>query len=663
LGDNSCTQFAVLGLWVASRTGIDIDRTLAVVAKRFEKTQLPDGGWHYSLYPDDAFSNELADASGDGKKDEKKDEKKEPKKDEKKEPRKAAPPPAAAPKAPAAPPGLAGAPPPGLAGAAKEGAAPSGEKPVLSSGPAMTGAGLFCLAVAQAAQLREFKKAQDKGTAKPVDDAPPTESLLANPVFARGLKRTGDFVQGIGGGGGRYYMWSVERIGVLLGLDKFGDTDWYAAGSAGLIKQQQENGSWQSAHADPDPEGLSDTAFALLFLRKANLGSDISRLLEGEKDKKFLIVARSPEARFDTLDEALAAAKAGETIRIDSNGPYKLGHLELTKDVTLQSGFGYQTEIQFEIGKNRLGIKLKPESDANARDMITVKGAKVTLEGLKLRFDAPVLKTAVPWRAIAFQGGQLRVLNCMISEANKQGMTAVAMEGEGEVVLRNTLVVGGRAGVEITGAGKQTLVIDNSVLFSNAGLVFQNDAKSKKPVDATVTLTHSVVQAKEGFKAAKTTGKVAVECNLSVIQCESVGLSYLAGQGTKDRTWTGDRNIFDVKQWVGGDGKTAAVKDLAGWTKLWGGSTDKGSSARIAPFIGVRQVGNFSHEVFAQDWTLELPGDASIELQKLMVGANSFMAGPGVAYDQYRETISYSAWRNGKLEAEDVSKAVATSEK
>ncbi len=108
------------------------------------------------------------------------------------------------------------------------------------------------------------------------------------------------------------------------------------------------------------------------------MGSDISRLLEGEKDKKFLIVARSPEARFDTLDEALAAAKAGETIRIDSNGPYKLGHLELTKDITLQSGFGYQTEVQFEIGKNRLGIKLKPESDANARDMITVKGAKVT---------------------------------------------------------------------------------------------------------------------------------------------------------------------------------------------------------------------------------------------------------------------------------------------
>ena len=33
-GDNSCTQFAVLGLWVASRTGIDIENTLQRVHKR-----------------------------------------------------------------------------------------------------------------------------------------------------------------------------------------------------------------------------------------------------------------------------------------------------------------------------------------------------------------------------------------------------------------------------------------------------------------------------------------------------------------------------------------------------------------------------------------------------------------------------------------------------
>jgi hypothetical protein len=628
-GDNSCTQFAVLGLWVASRTGIDIDRTLIQVAKRFSLTQLKDGGWHYNLPPDEEEGTEGEKKDGDKKKE-----------------AKAAP----APKAPAAkaPPGEGLA--PGVAPKAP-GAAPGvGEKTApkaVSSGP-MTGAGLFCLAVAQAAELREYKKNQGKKDAESTDV--PTASLLENPIFSRGLKRTGDFAAGIGGGGNRYFMWSVERIGVLLGLDKLGETDWYTVGADGLIAQQQETGGWTSAWTEADPEGLSDTAFAILFLRKANLGSDISRLLEGEKDQKFQIVGRTPEARFESLEDALAQVKAGETIRIDSDGPFKLGHLELTKDITIQSGFGYSTVFKFEIGKNRLGIKLKPETDPNARDMITVKGAKVTLEGIKLQMDAPPLKQPVPWRAIAFQGGTLRLLNCQISEAAKQGMTGVAVEGEGTVVLRNSVIIGGRSGVEVTAAGKQTVVLDNSVIFSNLGVVVQNDAKTKKPADVTLTVTHSAIQAKEAFRAAKLTGKVAIDSQLSVFQAEAMGLAFLSNATAKDRTWKGDLNIFDVKQWLGSDGKTAvpAVKDLATWGTFWGGA-DKKSSKRIAPFVGVRAIGSFSHEVFAQDWTLELPGDAEVDLVKNLVGVNSFMAGPGIAYDQYRETISYTAWRKGEL--------------
>ena len=45
-GDNSCTQFAVLGLW-RPRTGINVDRTLTKVEKRFSKNQTDDGGWAY----------------------------------------------------------------------------------------------------------------------------------------------------------------------------------------------------------------------------------------------------------------------------------------------------------------------------------------------------------------------------------------------------------------------------------------------------------------------------------------------------------------------------------------------------------------------------------------------------------------------------------------
>ncbi|MFV0446680.1 MAG: prenyltransferase/squalene oxidase repeat-containing protein, partial [Planctomycetaceae bacterium] len=50
-GDNSCTQFATLGLWVASRSGVNIDDTMAQVAYRFVMDQNSDGGWPYKSDP------------------------------------------------------------------------------------------------------------------------------------------------------------------------------------------------------------------------------------------------------------------------------------------------------------------------------------------------------------------------------------------------------------------------------------------------------------------------------------------------------------------------------------------------------------------------------------------------------------------------------------
>src|SRR5205085_258857 len=115
----------------------------------------------------------------------------------------------------------------------------------------------------------------------------PTQSLMENAVFSKGLKRTGDFVKTIGNGSARYFMWSVERVGVLLGLEEMANVDWFDRGSKALLETQRDDGGWPTAWVETDPDGLSDTAFALLFLRKANLGSDISRLLEGEHEQKF----------------------------------------------------------------------------------------------------------------------------------------------------------------------------------------------------------------------------------------------------------------------------------------------------------------------------------------------------------------------------------------
>jgi hypothetical protein len=48
-GDNSNTQFALLGLWVAKRVGVPTQPSLNFVAQHFRQTQCPDGGWSYQV--------------------------------------------------------------------------------------------------------------------------------------------------------------------------------------------------------------------------------------------------------------------------------------------------------------------------------------------------------------------------------------------------------------------------------------------------------------------------------------------------------------------------------------------------------------------------------------------------------------------------------------
>jgi hypothetical protein len=63
-----------------------------------------------------------------------------------------------------------------------------------------------------------------------------------------------------------YYMYALERAGILYGTDRFGAQDWYAKGSRALLENQHLDGSW--AGKDGGNE-TNDTCFAILFLRKA----------------------------------------------------------------------------------------------------------------------------------------------------------------------------------------------------------------------------------------------------------------------------------------------------------------------------------------------------------------------------------------------------------
>ena len=54
-GDNSTTQFAILGLWAARRYDLPLDRTMALMVRHFRATQNKDGGWNYNPGKDDEF--------------------------------------------------------------------------------------------------------------------------------------------------------------------------------------------------------------------------------------------------------------------------------------------------------------------------------------------------------------------------------------------------------------------------------------------------------------------------------------------------------------------------------------------------------------------------------------------------------------------------------
>ncbi len=69
-----------------------------------------------------------------------------------------------------------------------------------------------------------------------------------------------------------YYLYGLERAGILGGRTLIGKHDWYITGSRYLIGKQQEGGRWSTGNLggkDYKPSDVLDTAWAILFLKKA----------------------------------------------------------------------------------------------------------------------------------------------------------------------------------------------------------------------------------------------------------------------------------------------------------------------------------------------------------------------------------------------------------
>ncbi len=198
LGDNSNTQFAMLGLWTARRHDVPAECPLLLSYYRFQVTQRNDGGWSYG-----GFEN--------------------------------------------------------------------------ASSNTMTCAGLLGLAVGTGA-LPAATKAKDPAIERGLNALAQHIGHPAKNADARPAMQN------------MYFLWSVERVGVLFDLKTIGGKEWYAWGAQILLANQHGDGHWFGTQYLGQAESI-DTCFALLFLKRANLTSDLTESL------RLNMVIRDPGAR------------------------------------------------------------------------------------------------------------------------------------------------------------------------------------------------------------------------------------------------------------------------------------------------------------------------------------------------------------------------------
>jgi hypothetical protein len=96
--------------------------------------------------------------------------------------------------------------------------------------------------------------------------------------------------------GGLYHLWALERIAVLYDLPTLGNKDWYRWGLEILVCHQKLDGSWADG-GFPGEHPILNTAFALLFLKRANLTPDLSKRLMADTRLIAAKVSETPKPK------------------------------------------------------------------------------------------------------------------------------------------------------------------------------------------------------------------------------------------------------------------------------------------------------------------------------------------------------------------------------
>jgi hypothetical protein len=68
-----------------------------------------------------------------------------------------------------------------------------------------------------------------------------------------------------------YYLYALERVGMMCETERIGTHPWYSTGAKFILDAQQPDGSWKAGE-----EATWDTCFAILFLKRATRPVDVA---------------------------------------------------------------------------------------------------------------------------------------------------------------------------------------------------------------------------------------------------------------------------------------------------------------------------------------------------------------------------------------------------
>jgi hypothetical protein len=250
---------------------------------------------------------------------------------------------------------------------------------------------------------------------------------------------------------------------------------------------------------------------------------------------------------------------------------------------------------------------------------------------------------------VVVNGGNLRMLNCSISEDDKNKMVGLRIVKPGSTMLRNCLLVGGVSAIEIEPSGEQSLTVENSVLFSEKAIatapVAPQGAASLK-----LTLRRCSIQANEAFAFPKLASPVALTSDGCAYKTTSLGTQMLAAANEPAPiTWTGANNIYDVTRWIGSGGTPVAkVKDAKTFNDFMGGGDEKGQNKPL-PFSGKKPNGAFNHEIQGEDF--EIAANSNVYIYRLVTGVDPLVVGPGNGFLRFRDSFDYRDWARGAAAA------------